>query len=41
MTIEAAHPDQTATTSGTDTMTLLMVCVLALSGLAALVTMTG
>jgi hypothetical protein len=42
MTIEVTQTDQAAVTSGrTDTMVLVMVCLLALIGLAGLVTMTG
>jgi hypothetical protein len=41
MMIEATPADQAARSTGTDTMTLIMVCLLAVVGLAGLVSMTG
>jgi hypothetical protein len=41
MAIDVTPPDQPATAASADTMILVMVCAMALIGLAALITMTG
>jgi hypothetical protein len=41
MTIDVTQPDEPASVASADTMILVLVCAVAMIGLAALVTMTA